>query len=168
MQVGMEMWARWAHKALWHDFVPGWDLHKSHHMPRLGPFEANDVFAIINAGPAIGLCLYGFLTPSLLGGLCFGAGGLKPSRLLSLPQHACSVWRGRGSVRACTASRPPAGRPLRRVGWAQMPHAPVTANLQRLAGEELGMGLYSFPTPSVLGGLCFGQAGACLSLGAFA
>ena len=36
---GMEMWARWAHKALWHDFEPGWSLHKSHHEPRVGPFE---------------------------------------------------------------------------------------------------------------------------------
>ena len=70
----MEMWARWAHKALWHDFAPGWTLHKSHHAPRLGPFEANDVFAVVNAVPAIGLCAYGFLTPTILGGVCFGAG----------------------------------------------------------------------------------------------
>ena len=74
MQVGMEMYARWAHKALWHDFEPGWALHKSHHVPRIGPFEANDVFAIINAVPAFSLCLYGFLTPTLFGGVCFGAG----------------------------------------------------------------------------------------------
>lgn len=37
--IGMEMWARWAHKVLWHDFQPGWALHKSHHVPRVGPFE---------------------------------------------------------------------------------------------------------------------------------
>jgi hypothetical protein len=37
--VGMEMWARWAHKALWHDAPGGWALHKSHHEPRVGPFE---------------------------------------------------------------------------------------------------------------------------------
>jgi len=37
--VGMEMYARWAHKALWHDFAPGWALHRSHHEPRTGPFE---------------------------------------------------------------------------------------------------------------------------------
>jgi beta-carotene 3-hydroxylase len=37
--AGMEMWARWAHKVLWHDFQPGWSLHKSHHEPRIGPFE---------------------------------------------------------------------------------------------------------------------------------
>eukprot|EP00878_Enallax_costatus_P005285 GHUV01005552.1.p1 GENE.GHUV01005552.1~~GHUV01005552.1.p1 ORF type:complete len:299 (+),score=46.51 GHUV01005552.1:227-1123(+) len=72
--VGMEMWARWAHKVLWHDFQPGWALHKSHHEPRIGPFEANDLYAIINAVPAMSLCLYGFLTPTLPGSLCFGAG----------------------------------------------------------------------------------------------
>lgn len=71
---GMEMWARYAHKALWHDFEPGWALHKSHHEPRLGPFEANDIYAVANALPAMGLCLYGFVTPSLPGSLCFGAG----------------------------------------------------------------------------------------------
>lgn len=74
MQVGMEMWSRFAHKALWHDFQPGWALHKSHHEPRVGPFEDNDLFAITNAVPAMGLCLYGWLTPTLAGGLCFGAG----------------------------------------------------------------------------------------------
>ena len=58
-QVGMEMWARWAHKVLWHDYEAGWLLHKSHHEPRLGPFEANDIYAIANAVPAIALCLYG-------------------------------------------------------------------------------------------------------------
>lgn len=41
-QFGMEMWARYAHKALWHDFQPGWALHKSHHEPRIGPFEVSD------------------------------------------------------------------------------------------------------------------------------
>ena len=70
----MEMWARWAHKVLWHDYLPGWALHKSHHEPRLGPFEANDVYAFANAVPAMGLCLYGFVTPTLMGGVCFGAG----------------------------------------------------------------------------------------------
>lgn len=74
VQVGMEMWARWAHKTLWHDFVPGWRLHKSHHEPRTGPFEDNDVFAIVNAAPAMGLCFYGLITPTMVGGLCFGAG----------------------------------------------------------------------------------------------
>lgn len=71
---GMEMWARYAHKSLWHEYAPGWALHKSHHEPRTGPFEDNDVFAIANGVPAMSLCLYGFLTPGMSGGLCFGAG----------------------------------------------------------------------------------------------
>jgi len=39
-----------------------------------GPFEANDLYALINALPAMGLCLYGFLRPDVWGGICFGAG----------------------------------------------------------------------------------------------
>jgi beta-carotene 3-hydroxylase len=72
--VGMEMYARWAHRFLWHDFEPGWALHKSHHEPRVGAFEANDVYALANAAPAIALCAGGFLTPGVGGGLAFGAG----------------------------------------------------------------------------------------------
>jgi beta-carotene 3-hydroxylase len=59
---------------MWHDNAAGWALHKSHHEPRTGPFEANDVYAIANALPAMALCLYGFLRPDVLGGMCFGAG----------------------------------------------------------------------------------------------
>ncbi|XP_041015898.1 beta-carotene hydroxylase 2, chloroplastic-like [Juglans microcarpa x Juglans regia] len=70
--VGMEFWARWAHKALWHASL--WHMHESHHRPREGPFELNDVFAIINAVPAIGLLSYGFFHKGLVPGLCFGAG----------------------------------------------------------------------------------------------
>ncbi|KAF5732385.1 beta-carotene hydroxylase [Tripterygium wilfordii] len=70
--VGMEFWARWAHRALWHASL--WDMHESHHKPREGPFELNDVFAIINAVPAIALLSYGFFHKGLVPGLCFGAG----------------------------------------------------------------------------------------------
>lgn len=70
--VGMEFWARWAHKALWHASL--WHMHESHHKPREGPFELNDVFAIINAVPAIALLSYGFFHKGLAPGLCFGAG----------------------------------------------------------------------------------------------
>lgn len=85
--VGMEFYARYAHKFLWHDSLwsmpmksrkewnrPIWLLHESHHLPREGAFEANDIFAIANGVPAFALCAYGFLTPGLFGGLCFGAG----------------------------------------------------------------------------------------------
>ncbi|WOL09987.1 hypothetical protein Cni_G18741 [Canna indica] len=70
--VGMEFWARWAHRALWHASL--WHMHQSHHRPRDGPFELNDVFAIINAVPAISLMAYGFFNRGLVPGLCFGAG----------------------------------------------------------------------------------------------
>ncbi|KAK9147421.1 hypothetical protein Scep_006178 [Stephania cephalantha] len=70
--VGMEFWARWAHKALWHASL--WHMHESHHRPREGPFELNDVFAITNAVPAIALLSYGFFNKGLVPGLCFGAG----------------------------------------------------------------------------------------------
>jgi len=72
--VGMEFWSRFAHKVLWHDFMPGWALHKSHHEPRLGAFETNDIFAVMHAAPAMGLIVYGFFHPTLAGGLCYGAG----------------------------------------------------------------------------------------------
>ncbi|URD84156.1 Fatty acid hydroxylase superfamily [Musa troglodytarum] len=75
--VGMEFWARWAHRALWHASL--WNMHESHHRPRDGPFELNDVFAIINAVPAISLMAYGFLNRGLLPGLCFGAVSLSSS-----------------------------------------------------------------------------------------
>ncbi|XP_071710475.1 beta-carotene hydroxylase 2, chloroplastic-like [Rutidosis leptorrhynchoides] len=70
--VGMEYWARWAHEALWHASL--WHMHESHHKPRDGPFELNDVFAIINAVPAISLLNYGFFHKGIFPGLCFGAG----------------------------------------------------------------------------------------------
>lgn len=70
----MEMYARWAHKSLWHDAPLGWALHKSHHEPRTGPFEANDLYAVANALPAMGMCLYGFLRPDAIGGMFFGCG----------------------------------------------------------------------------------------------
>ncbi|XP_022736928.1 beta-carotene hydroxylase 2, chloroplastic-like isoform X2 [Durio zibethinus] len=72
MEVGMEFWARWAHRALWHESL--WHMHQSHHRPREGAFELNDVFAIINAVPAIALLSYGFFNKGLVPGLCFGAG----------------------------------------------------------------------------------------------
>ncbi|XP_023550968.1 beta-carotene 3-hydroxylase 1, chloroplastic-like isoform X3 [Cucurbita pepo subsp. pepo] len=72
LKVGMEFWARWAHKQLWHDTL--WNMHKSHHRARDGPFELNDVFAIINAVPAIALLSFGFFNQGFFPGLCFGAG----------------------------------------------------------------------------------------------
>jgi beta-carotene 3-hydroxylase len=47
----MEGVAYAAHRWIMHG--PGWFLHASHHRPRTGPFEANDLYAVIFAVPSI-------------------------------------------------------------------------------------------------------------------
>ena len=54
--VAMEGFAYVMHRGVMHG--PGWFLHASHHRPRLGRFEANDLYALIFALPSI-LLLYG-------------------------------------------------------------------------------------------------------------
>ena len=56
---------------------------QSHHRPREGPFELNDVFAIINAVPAISLLSYGLFNKGLVPGLCFGAVSPCPNQKTS-------------------------------------------------------------------------------------
>jgi beta-carotene 3-hydroxylase len=53
----MEGVAYAAHRWVMHG--PGWFLHKSHHEPRTGAFEANDWFAVIFALPSIALLYLG-------------------------------------------------------------------------------------------------------------
>src|SRR3954447_3317099 len=54
--IAMEGFAYVMHRWVMHG--PGWFLHASHHRPRLGRFEANDLYALIFALPSI-LLLYG-------------------------------------------------------------------------------------------------------------
>jgi beta-carotene 3-hydroxylase len=54
--LAMEGVAYAAHRWVMHG--PGWFLHASHHRARNGPFEANDLYALIFAIPSI-LLLYG-------------------------------------------------------------------------------------------------------------
>ena len=49
--VGMEFMAWATHKFVMHGFM--WVWHKSHHEPREGAFELNDLFAVVFATPAI-------------------------------------------------------------------------------------------------------------------
>jgi beta-carotene 3-hydroxylase len=56
--AAMEGFAYAAHRWLMHG--PGWFLHKSHHRPRSGHWELNDLYAVIFAGPSIAL-VYGGL-----------------------------------------------------------------------------------------------------------
>lgn len=53
----MEAFAWFVHKYVMHGI--GWFLHKSHHEPRHGKFELNDLYAIIFAAPAIVLMYIG-------------------------------------------------------------------------------------------------------------
>lgn len=53
----MEVVAIYGHKYVMHG--PGWFLHKSHHAPRTGMFEANDWYGVMGAAVAIGFIWYG-------------------------------------------------------------------------------------------------------------
>lgn len=55
--IFMEGFAYVAHRWLMHG--PGWFLHESHHRPRTGMFELNDLYAAIFAIPSISLFWYG-------------------------------------------------------------------------------------------------------------
>jgi hypothetical protein len=98
----MEFWARWAHRALWHASL--WHMHESHHRPREGPFELNDVFAVINAVPAIALLAYGFFHRGFVPGLCFGAVSSQPltSHPVCWTQLSSVAWHGGVSARNLT------------------------------------------------------------------
>lgn len=56
--VAMEFWAMFLHGKLWHGVL--WPTHASHHRPRAGRFEFNDVFAVFHAALAMFLIIYGF------------------------------------------------------------------------------------------------------------
>lgn len=55
--AAMEFVAWGAHKYIMHGW--GWGWHRSHHAPRRGWFEKNDLFAIVFAGLAIALIYLG-------------------------------------------------------------------------------------------------------------
>jgi beta-carotene 3-hydroxylase len=61
--LGMEAFAYVMHRWVMHGF--GWFLHKSHHEPRTGMWELNDLYFVIFATPSISL---------ILGGASFGWG----------------------------------------------------------------------------------------------
>jgi len=55
--AGMEGVAYAAHRWVMHG--PGWVLHASHHAPRTGMFELNDLYAVIFAAPSVVLLWLG-------------------------------------------------------------------------------------------------------------
>lgn len=72
----MEAFAWFTHKYVMHGFL--WVWHRSHHMPRKGAFERNDLFAVVFATPAIAAIWAGahgapLLLPVGLGITAYGA-----------------------------------------------------------------------------------------------
>ncbi len=55
--AGMEVFAWAAHRWVMHGW--GWGWHRSHHEPRQGVFEKNDLYAVVFAGVAIVLIALG-------------------------------------------------------------------------------------------------------------
>lgn len=69
----MEPWARFLHGRLWHGRL--WSVHESHHAPRRGRFERNDVLSGLHAPIAMVLVVVGCqLVPGALGAAMIGAG----------------------------------------------------------------------------------------------
>lgn len=57
--AGMEVFAAVAHRHIMHGW--GWGWHRSHHEPREGMFELNDLYAVVFAIPSIVLIYLGAL-----------------------------------------------------------------------------------------------------------
>lgn len=71
--VAMEFWARVLHGRIWHRWL--WWMHASHHVPRLGRFELNDLLSGTHAPIAIVLIIYGCeATPGVGREVAFGIG----------------------------------------------------------------------------------------------
>lgn len=85
--IFMEFWAQFLHHRVWHGLL--WSFHKSHHEPRLGRFELNDVLSTTHAPVAAGLILYGCLgAPSALREVAYGWGfGMTAFGMLYLTFH---------------------------------------------------------------------------------
>lgn len=60
----MEGVAWWSHRYVMHG--RGWIWHRSHHEPRTGVFEANDLYAVVGSIAGIGLFALGWWTGSWL------------------------------------------------------------------------------------------------------
>jgi len=70
--AAMEGFAYAMHRWVMHG--PGWVLHASHHRPRIGPFELNDLYAVIFALPSIVLLAGGVRWGWWPGSTWIGAG----------------------------------------------------------------------------------------------
>lgn len=68
-----DLWAGFLHRRFWHRAL--FPIHRTHHLPRTGAFERNDVLSFVHAPIAIALILYGCRGPVGIGReLAFGVG----------------------------------------------------------------------------------------------
>ena len=74
--VLMEVFSIVSHKYIMHGF--GWGWHRSHHEPRTGWFEKNDLYAVVFAGLSIAL-------------IWFGNGGIWPLQWIGAGMNAYGV-----------------------------------------------------------------------------
>jgi beta-carotene 3-hydroxylase len=102
--AGMEAFAWVTHRYVLHG--PLWVLHRSHHEPRQGLFELNDLFVVIFALPAMGLLWWGdqghaWATAAGLGVTAYGAiyalfhDGLVHGRFPTPLKSRSRFWRQR-------------------------------------------------------------------------
>lgn len=71
--VAMDLWAGFLHGRFWHRVL--FPIHRTHHLPRKGTFEANDALSVLHAPIAIALILYGCRGPVGIGReVAFGVG----------------------------------------------------------------------------------------------
>ena len=60
--VGTEIFSIFLHRYIFHGLL--WRVHKSHHEPRQGVFEDNDLFSLFFASISIALIALGFFEPA--------------------------------------------------------------------------------------------------------
>ena len=70
--IGTELVSIPLHRYIFHGLL--WDIHKSHHSPRHGPFEHNDLFSLFFATLSIALMAMGVFWPGMGSCLFIGLG----------------------------------------------------------------------------------------------
>ena len=70
--VGTEIFSIFLHRYIFHGLL--WGVHKSHHEPRQGVFEDNDLFSLFFASVSIALIALGFFEPAYRPALFVGMG----------------------------------------------------------------------------------------------
>ena len=107
--VAMEAVSYGAHRWVMHGFAMGW--HRSHHRPRVGRFEKNDLFPLCFSTVGVALCALATMGPAI-GPLLWVAGGITAYGALYMFVHDVYIHE-----------RLPVGLPrLRYLDWLRDSH----------------------------------------------